>query len=49
MNVKNADGSYMSQEEIRIEALVMLVAATDPSSAFISPFVDNVRGSRGAR
>ncbi|KAB8356377.1 hypothetical protein FH972_023961 [Carpinus fangiana] len=42
MNAKNADGSYMTVEEVKVEALVLMVAATDTSAAFISPFVHNV-------
>ena len=42
MNAKNGDGSYMTVEEVKIEALVLMVAAADTSAAFIGPFVNNV-------
>jgi cytochrome P450 len=42
MNAKNSDGSYMTVEEIKVEALVLMVAAADTSAAFIGPFINNV-------
>ena len=38
----NADGTLMSIEEIKTESFVLMVAAADTSSAFISPFVNYI-------
>jgi hypothetical protein len=42
MNAKNPDGSYMTDEEIKVEALVLMVAATDTTAAFVGSFVQNI-------
>lgn len=42
MNAKNADGSYMTEGEIKAEAFVLMVAGPDTTAAFIGPFVNNV-------
>ena len=42
MNTKNADGSYMTEAEIKAEAFVLMVAGPDTAAAFIGPFVNNV-------
>ena len=42
MNAKNPDGSYMTEEEIKVEALVLMVAATDTTAAFVGSFVQNI-------
>lgn len=42
MNAKNSDGTYLTIEEIKVEALVLMVAAADTSAAFLSPFINNV-------
>lgn len=39
---KNADGTPMSIEEIKTECFVLMVAASDTTSAFICPFVHHV-------
>lgn len=38
----NHDGSLMSIEEIKLESFVIMVAGSDTSAAFISPFVNNI-------
>ncbi|KAL5382175.1 hypothetical protein PMIN06_003836 [Paraphaeosphaeria minitans] len=42
MNAKNADGSYMTEAEIKAEAFVLMVAGPDTTAAFIGPFVNYV-------
>ncbi|CAG8953710.1 hypothetical protein HYFRA_00006599 [Hymenoscyphus fraxineus] len=42
MNAKNSDGSFMTEDEIKVEALVLMVAATDTTAAFIGSFVQNI-------
>lgn len=42
MNAKNPDGSYMTDEEIKVEALVLMVAATDTTAAFVGSFVQSI-------
>ncbi|OJJ33631.1 hypothetical protein ASPWEDRAFT_741538 [Aspergillus wentii DTO 134E9] len=42
MNAKNTDDGYMSTEGIKVEALVLMVAASDTSAAFIGPFINNI-------
>lgn len=42
LTATNDDGTLMSIEEIKTESFVLMVAATDTSSAFISPFVNNI-------
>jgi len=46
MNATNGDGTYMTVEEIKVEALVLMVAAADTSAAFIGPFVNNIIQNR---
>ena len=38
----NHDGSLMTIEEIKVESFVIMVAGSDTSTAFISPFVNNI-------
>jgi cytochrome P450 len=42
MNAKNADGTYMTEEEIKVECFVLMVAGPDTTAAFIGPFVHYV-------
>ena len=42
LQAKNADGSYMTIEEIKTECFILMVAASDTTAAFICPFVNNV-------
>lgn len=42
MNTENPNGSYMTYEEIKVEALVLMVAATDTTAAFVGSFVQSI-------
>lgn len=42
MNARNPDGTYLTTEEVKAEALILMTAASDNSSAFFVPFIQNV-------
>jgi cytochrome P450 len=42
LQAKNADETPMSIEEVKTECFVLMVAASDTTSAFICPFVNNI-------
>ncbi|KAF2439288.1 cytochrome P450 monooxygenase [Karstenula rhodostoma CBS 690.94] len=42
MNAKNADGTYLTEDEIKVECFVLMVAGPDTTAAFIGPFVNYI-------
>ena len=42
LKARNADGSLITIEEVKTECFVLMVAASDTTSAFICPFVNNI-------
>ena len=42
LHAQNADGSLISIEEVKVECFILMVAASDTTSAFICPFVNNI-------
>lgn len=41
MNVKTPAGRYMTEEEIRVEGLILMVATTNTTAVFFASLVKN--------